>query len=75
VFRRAPALGFAPLPAASFGVLAVLLPTYLVCVEVAKARFFRTATPTTPRHLRRSDTHRTHRIAARWSHHNPLDAR
>ena len=45
---------------------------YLVCVEVAKYFFYKTATPATARSLKRPRAHRVHRLAARWSHHQPL---
>ncbi len=65
-------LGFAPLPPAFFAVLVAFVVTYLVCVEIAKYFFFKVHTTTTPASLRRADTHRIHRLAARFSHHEPL---
>ncbi|HEY3436224.1 MAG TPA: cation transporting ATPase C-terminal domain-containing protein, partial [Actinotalea sp.] len=65
-------LGFAVLPPAFFAVLAGFVVGYLVCVELAKAAFYRTAVPTTPRSVQRDDAHRVHRVAARWSHHQRL---
>ena len=60
-------LGFEPLPAAFFGVLVVMVCSYLTLVEYGKTWFFRrqpAPTPTRrPRHERR-----LHRRAARWSH-------
>ncbi|HEX2704614.1 MAG TPA: magnesium-translocating P-type ATPase [Candidatus Lustribacter sp.] len=65
-------LGFAPLPFAFFAVLVGFVLTYLLCVEGAKLLFFRVHPTTIARPLQRGDTHRVHRIAARWSHHEPL---
>ena len=60
-------LGFAPLPPAFFAVLVAFVIAYLICVEAAKARFFRTHSATTERRLRRSPPpHPAHRC--RWSH-------
>jgi P-type Mg2+ transporter len=68
-------LGFAPLPLAFFGVLVAFVIAYLVCVEVAKYFFFKVHGTTTDRPLQRSHAHRVHRLAARWSHHQPLPSR
>ncbi len=68
------ALGFAALPPAFFAVLVAFVVGYLVCVEVAKFVPYRRATPVTERPLQRSEAHRVHRIAARWSHHRPLSS-
>ena len=65
-------LGFAPLPAVFFAVLVAFVVAYLASVEVAKFFFYKTAVPTTAQPLRRGHTHRIHRLAARWSHHQPL---
>jgi Mg2+-importing ATPase len=65
-------LGFAPLPADFFAMLAAFVIAYLACVEVAKYFFYRTAIISTKRPLRRPRVHRIHRLAARWSHHEPL---
>jgi len=65
-------LGFAPLPLAFFGVLVGFVIAYLVCVEVAKYFFFKVHAATTKTPLQRSRAHRIHRLAARWSHHEPL---
>jgi P-type Mg2+ transporter len=65
-------LGFAPLPASYFAVLALFVITYLACVEVAKYYFFRKHAVTTRSPLGRDRTHRVHRLASRWSHHEPL---
>jgi P-type Mg2+ transporter len=65
-------LGFAPLPPAFFAMLAAFVAAYLASVEVAKHFFYKTATPTTARSLRREHSHRVHRMAARWSHHGSL---
>ncbi len=68
------ALGFAPLPAAFFAVLALFVVAYLLCVEVAKYWFFKVHRVTTQSPLERDRTHRVHRIASRWSHHGHLPA-
>jgi P-type Mg2+ transporter len=65
-------LGFAPLPAAFFGVLVAFVVAYLASVEVAKYFFYKTAIPTAAAPLHRGPTHRIHRLASRWSHHQPL---
>ena len=65
-------LGFAPLPPGFFGVLVAFVIAYLVCVEVAKYVYFRTYSLTSDRPIRRTDTHRVHRLAAPWSHHGQL---
>jgi P-type Mg2+ transporter len=65
-------LKFAPLQPAFFAVLVVFVVAYLACVEVAKYFFYKVHTPTIARPLRREHTHRVHRIAARWSHHQVL---
>ncbi len=65
-------LGFAPLPPVFFAVLAAFVVAYLASTEAAKYRFYKTAVPTTDRSLERGRTHRIHRLAARWSHHQPL---
>lgn len=67
-------LGFAPLPAAFFAVLAGFVVAYLVAVEVAKYFFYETAVTTTTGSLRRGRAHRVQRIASRWSHHQRLPA-
>ncbi len=66
------ALGFAPLPPAFFAVLVAFVVTYLLCVEVAKYFFYRVHATTGERPLRRDRSHRIHRLAARWSHHQRL---
>jgi P-type Mg2+ transporter len=65
-------LGFAVLPPAFFAVLVAFVIAYLISVEIAKYFFYRTATLTTVRPLRRRHAHRVHRLAARWSHHRAL---
>jgi Mg2+-importing ATPase len=65
-------LGFAPLPPTFFAVLVAFVVTYLLCVEVAKYFFFKVHAVTTKQPLRRDAAHRVHRVAARWSHHEPL---
>ncbi len=67
-------LGFEPLPLTFFAVLVGFVVTYLVCVEIAKYYFFKVHATTTSKDLSRGPTHRIHRIAARWSHHEPLPA-
>jgi Mg2+-importing ATPase len=66
------ALGFAPLPPAFFAVLVAFVIAYLVSVEIAKYFFFKVQPTTTKASLRRDRSHRVHRVAARWSHHEPL---
>lgn len=66
-------LGFAPLPLGFSVVLALFVVAYLAAVDIAKLFFFREARPA-PRALQRPGSHRVHRIAARWSHHEPLPA-
>ncbi len=68
-------LGFAPLPLSFFAVLAGFVLVYLVTVEVAKYFFFRDHHTTMARSLQRTHAHRVHRIAARWTRHQPLAAR
>jgi Mg2+-importing ATPase len=68
-------LGFAPLPAAFFAMLVAFVVAYLACVEVAKYFFYKTAVPTKTQLLQRGHTHHVHRLAARWSHHQPLPLR
>ncbi len=65
-------LGFAPLPPAFFAMLVAFVIAYLTSTEAAKYFFYKTAAPVTARTLQRPHTHRIHRIAARWSHHQPL---
>ena len=65
-------LGFAPLPPPFFAVLVAFVVAYLACVEIAKYFFYKATPPTTPRTLRRGHAHRVHRLAARWSHQQPL---
>lgn len=54
---------------AFFAVLAAFVVSYLVCVEVAKYFFYRIHTPITAQPLQRDHVHR---LAARWSHPQPL---
>ena len=65
-------LGFAPLPAGFFAVLVAFVVAYLASVEVAKYFFYKSVVPTTAQPLRRGPTHRLHRLASRWSHHQRL---
>jgi Mg2+-importing ATPase len=64
-------LGFAPLPLDFFAMLTAFVAAYLGVTETAKYLFFRTTPVTTPKTLRRSPQHRIHRIASRWSGHQP----
>ncbi|MGZ6976572.1 MAG: magnesium-translocating P-type ATPase [Acidimicrobiia bacterium] len=66
------ALGFAPLPPAFFAVLVAFVIGYLICVEIAKYFFFKVHLTTSEATLKRGHHHRVHRVAARWSHHEPL---
>ncbi len=65
-------LGFAPLPPAFFAVLVAFVIAYLACVEVAKYFFYKVHEPMRAQPLRRGHAHRVHRLAARFSHHQPL---
>jgi Mg2+-importing ATPase len=67
-------LGFAPLPPAFFAVLVAFVLAYLASVEIAKYYFFKVQVTTTDTVLRRDRPHRIHRLAARWSHHEPLSS-
>ena len=66
-------LGFATPPIGFMALMVPFVAVYLVVVDVAKLFFFREVVPA-PRKLRRARPHRIHRIAARWSHHEPLHA-
>jgi Mg2+-importing ATPase len=66
-------LGFATPPIGFMALMVPFVAVYLAVVDVAKLFFFREVTPA-PRKLRRARPHRIHRIAARWSHHEPLPA-
>ncbi|MFZ4718561.1 MAG: magnesium-translocating P-type ATPase [Ilumatobacteraceae bacterium] len=65
-------LGFSPLRPAFFGVLVAFVVTYLVAVEVAKYWFQRSNDAIAAASLQRTEAHRVHRLAARWSHHQPI---
>ncbi|MGV1037015.1 MAG: magnesium-translocating P-type ATPase [Candidatus Nanopelagicales bacterium] len=65
-------LGFDPLPMAFFTVIVAFVAVYLACVDAAKFLFYRRYSHTVTRTLQRSRRHRIHRIASRWSHHEPL---
>ncbi len=65
-------LGFAPLPLTFFAVLCGFVIAYLASVEIAKYFFFKVHLATTPRKLARGHSHRVHRLAARWSHHEAI---
>jgi Mg2+-importing ATPase len=67
-------LGFAPLPVEFFAVLVAFVIAYLTSVEIAKYFFYKAIVPTAARPLQRGHIHRVHRLAARWSHHQPLPA-
>ena len=67
-------LGFASLPFAFFAVLVAFVIGYLVCIEIAKYFFFKVHVSTTDAALQRGHEHRVHRVAARWSHHEPLSS-
>ena len=67
-----PTLGFAPLPLGFFLVLVIFVVAYLGSVELGKVIFFKAFSPTIRTPLQRRRSHRVHRIAARWSHHEPL---
>jgi Mg2+-importing ATPase len=67
-------LGFAPLPLTFFAVLVGFVIAYLVCIEVAKYFFFKVHVTTVEADLQRGHEHRVHRVAARWSHHEPLSS-
>jgi Mg2+-importing ATPase len=60
-------LGFAPLPASFYLVVAAFIIAYMVAVDLAKLAFFRTP-GTRKTSLRRSPRHRVARIAAPWRH-------
>jgi P-type Mg2+ transporter len=69
-------LGFARLPAGLLAALAVMIPTYLLLLELGKRRFYRIRTigppiarPRPPRHQR------IHHRASRWSIRNSLRRR
>ncbi len=65
------ALGFTSLPAGLLATLAVMIPTYLLLLELGKRRFYRT--PTTGRPIARPHPPRHRRIqyrASRWSIRN-----
>ncbi|MGZ8580689.1 MAG: hypothetical protein ACXWW9_05335 [Actinomycetota bacterium] len=64
-------LGFTPLPLTFFSVVVLFVIAYLAAADVAKLFFFREARPA-PRALQRARSHRIHRIASRWSHHEQL---
>jgi len=65
------ALGFTPLPADFFAILAGMVAVYLLLVEIAKRRFFeRVPAPARPpRPPGRRREHRVRRRAARWVRH------
>jgi P-type Mg2+ transporter len=63
-------LGFAGLPAAYFFILLGMIGVYLVLIEAAKSRFYRTGHHPTPHqrtHIERHE-HRVRRRAARFAH-------
>lgn len=66
-------LGFKPLPADFFAILALMVVAYLALAEAGKARFFRPERRGRPLALRRSpELHRIQRRASRWSHRAPV---
>ena len=67
--------GFAPLPPELLRRARRLRRRLPGCVEVAKYFFFRDHHTTMARSLQRTHAHRVHRIAARWTRHQPLAAR
>jgi Mg2+-importing ATPase len=68
-------LGFTPLPAAFLGILAAMIATYLLLVEMGKRRFFRLEGEGRPLAVRLSPRHRRiRRVATRWSHHGHVAA-
>jgi Mg2+-importing ATPase len=64
-------LGFAPLPPAFFGVIAILVVVYIVLVDATKTWFFRVAAsrPTTRADRPPHDHRRTGRMLVRWRRH------
>jgi Mg2+-importing ATPase len=62
-------LGFTHLPLALVAVIAAIIPTYLLVLELGKHVFYRrlAAAPRPPRRTRPHE-HRILRRAARWSH-------
>jgi Mg2+-importing ATPase len=67
------ALGFAALPVAFFAILLGMIASYLVLVELVKARFYareRRPEPARPTHDERHGRH-VRRRAARFTHHEP----
>lgn len=65
-------LGFAPLPIGYFAVLVGFVVAYLASVDIAKHFFYRAVATSVTSPLLRDPEHRVHRIASRWSHHDPL---
>ncbi len=64
-------LGFAVPSVGLYLVVAVMVVVYLALVEMLKHRFFARHEGTTTV-LRRTRTHRVHRLASRWSHRGSL---
>ena len=64
-------LGFTPLPAPFFGVLAAMVIAYLFLVEQVKRIFF-AHYEHTHKFVRRSRAHRVRRLASRWRQHGAL---
>lgn len=65
--------GFTPLPAAFFGILLVMIGTYLLLVDLGKRLFFRAERRGKPLAPRLPHQHRRiRRIATRWSHPAPV---
>ncbi|MGZ6496730.1 MAG: magnesium-translocating P-type ATPase [Actinomycetota bacterium] len=68
--------GFARLPVSFFGVLGLMIATYLGLVEVGKRRFFRAERRGKPLAPKLPHQHRRiRRVATRWSHPAPVAAK
>jgi Mg2+-importing ATPase len=69
-------LGFTALPAGLVAAIAVMIPTYLLLLELGKRRFYRIQTTGQPLARPRPPRHRRiHHRASRWSIRNPLRRR
>jgi len=66
-------LGFTPLPASFFAILAGLIVGYLAIVEFAKGRFYAASHLGEPVGARHKHDRHVHRRAARFSHAGPID--
>ncbi|HEX9124691.1 MAG TPA: magnesium-translocating P-type ATPase [Actinomycetota bacterium] len=68
--------GFSPLPAAFMGILAVMIATYLLLVDLGKRLFFRAERRGEPLAVHRPPRERRiHRLATRWTHPAPTGAK